>query len=340
MKRPAASAALALCLVLAASIAPAFAARSTYVIDDAHLLSPAAIAQLNQQIGDFNAQTGKEVVVVTTPSLNGVAPDAAIERSFAQQQVNGVEIFVAKDDKQIKIAGDTASRQFFPTGSFTTIYQAMLPSFRSGNFDQGIETGVGLIINTYRGHESSLSGAHRPAGAVAPTRVRTYGSGGSGLGFIWWIIILAAIFFIIRGIFRAMAGPRMYGGGYPPGGPGYGPGYGGGYGPGYGGGFGGGGFWSGLLGGLGGAWLGNELFGGRNYGAGNVVDGGSWAGTGDVGGAADASGWQSDAGQIDTSNMGGGGWGDSGGGFGDSGGGGGWGGGDFGGGGGDSGGGW
>ncbi len=339
MKATAASAALVLCLALAASAAPAFAARSTYVFDDAHLLSQAAVSQLNQQIGDFNAQTGKEVVVVTTPSLNGTTPDAAVERSFAQQQVDGVEIFVAKDEQQIKIAGDAASRQFFPSGSFNAIYQAMRPSFQSGNFDQGVETGVSLIINTYRGHTSTLNGARRPAGAVAPARARTYGSGGPGLGFIWWIIIFAAIFFIIRGIFRALAGPRTYGGGYGPGGPGYGPG-GPGYG-GYGGYGGGGGFWSGLLGGLGGAWLGSELFGGRNFGGGNVVDGGNWAGTGaDPGAAADAGGWQSDAGQIDTSNVGGGGWGDAGGGFGDSGGGGGWGGGgDFGGGG-DSGGGW
>ncbi len=348
MKRPAALAAFAaLAVVLTTTAAPVFAARSSYVIDDAHLLSSSAIAQLNTQIGDFNAQTGKEVVVVTTPSLDGTAASDALERSFAQQQVNGVEIFIAKDEKQIKIAGDVASRQFFPSGSFNTIYQAMRPYFAQGNYDQGVETGVGLIINTYRGHTSSLNASRRPVGASAPAHVRSSSSGGWGLGFIWWIIILAVIFFIIRGIFRALAGPRMYGGGGP--GYGQGPGYGGGYGPGYGGagyggGYGGGGgFWTGLLGGLGGAWLGNELFGGRNYGGG-PVDGGTWAGTGgvDPGQSADAGGWQSDAGQIDAGNAGGGGWGDSGGGFGDSGGGGGWGGGgDFGGGGGgDSGGGW
>ncbi len=342
MKRtPAALAAITMCLALAVTVAPALAARSSYVIDDAHMLSATAISQLNAQIGGFNAQTGKEVVVVTTPSLNGAAPNDAIERSFAQLQVNGVEIFIAKQEKQIKIAGDEASQRFFPNGSFDTIYTSMRPYFQQGNFDTGVETGVSLILNTYRGHESSLNASRRPVGAVAPTRVRSSSSGGSGLGFIWWIIILAVIFFIIRGIFRAIAGPRMYGGpGY---GPGAGPGIGGGYGPGYGGyGYGGGGFWSGLLGGLGGAFLGNELFG-RNWGGGggNVVDGGSWANTGgvDPGTSGDAGGWQSDAGQIDTSNIGGGGWGDSGGGFGDSGGG--WGGGgDFGGGGGDSGGGW
>jgi uncharacterized membrane protein YgcG len=338
MKSLAAAAALA--VAFAATVSPAFAARTSYVYDDAHLLSTSAIAQIDQQVGAFNAETGKEVVVVTTPSLAGVAPDAALERSYAQLQVNGVEIFIAKNDKQIRIAGDTASRQFFPNGSFQTIYQAMRPSFAQGNFDEGIETGVSLIINTYRGHESSLNGARRPVGSARAHQ--TY-SGGGGLGWIWWVIILAVIFFVIRGIFRAISGPRAMPPGYippaagGPGGPGMmGPGMGYGYG-------GGGGFWSGLLGGLGGAFLGNELFnrggfGGGGYGGGDYGSGADMS----SGGSPDASGWQSDAGQIDTSNTGGGGWGESGGGWGggDSGGGFG-GGGDFGGGGGgDSGGGW
>src|ERR1035437_2956887 len=122
MKPQAALAAIAaLTLTGAAGFAPASAARISYVIDDAHLLSQTAIAQINQQVGDFNAQTGKEVVVVTTDSLNGTDPNTAVEQSFAQQQVNGVEIFIAKNEKQIKIAGDKASHQFFPTGSFGTI---------------------------------------------------------------------------------------------------------------------------------------------------------------------------------------------------------------------------
>lgn len=323
----------ALTVAVAATVTPAFA-RTSYVIDDAHLLSQTAIAQVDQQVSAFNAQTGKEVVVVTVPSLDGQTPDAALERSFAQQQVNGVEIFIAKDEKQIRVAGDTASRQFFPSGSFQTIYQAMRPSFAQGDFDAGVETGVNLIINTYRGHESSLNAARRPVGVYGGSH-QSYARGG-GMSFLWWIIILAVIFFVIRGIFRAISGPRMMPPGY--GGPGMGgPGM-GGYGPGYGYG-GGGGFWSGLLGGLGGAFLGNELFNNR----GNFGDGGSYgsAGTFDAGGTPDASGWQSDAGQIDTTNVGGGGWGDSGGGFGGGDSGGGFGGGDFGGGGGgDSGGGW
>jgi len=327
MKPPAVLAALAaLSVAVATTIAPAFAARSSYVIDDAHLLSQGAIAQINQQISSLVAQTGKEVVVVTVPSLDGVSGPTAIERSFAQLQVNGVEIFVAKAEHDIRIAGDTASSQFFPSGSYQTIAQTMRTSFRAGDYDGGVENAAGVIVNTYRGHASSLRTRSRPVSYS----VQRSSQGSFGMGWIWWIIILAVIFFIIRGIFRAMAGPRMYGPG-PGQGYGGGPGYGG---PGYGGYGGGGGFWSGLLGGLGGAWLGNEIFGNRG-GFGGGYDSGNVAG---VDNSADAGGWQSDPGQIDTSNIGGASFGDSGGG--DSGGG--WGGGgDFGGGGGgDSGGGW
>ncbi|HEY4438916.1 MAG TPA: TPM domain-containing protein, partial [Candidatus Elarobacter sp.] len=155
----------ALTIAVAVSIAPALA-RSTYVIDDAHMLSSAAISQIDSQVSQLNADTGKEVVVVTTPSLNGQTAAAAAERAFAQNQVNGVEIFIAKQDKKIEILGDRASRQFFPSGSFQNIYQAMRASFNSGNVDQGVETAVGLIVNTYRGHESSLRNRRVPAGTT------------------------------------------------------------------------------------------------------------------------------------------------------------------------------
>jgi len=338
MKPPAALAAFAaLTVAVAATIAPAFAARSSYVIDDAHMLSAGAIAQINAQVGTLAAQTGKEVVVVTTPSLNGVAPNTAVRNSFSQLQVNGVEIFIAKADRQIQIQGDAVSAQFFPTGSFQPIVQSMTTSFKAGDFDGGVENAVSLIVNTYRGHESSLNAARKPVTSTSSYGVQRTYSRGWNMGWIWWIIILAVIFFVIRGIFRAIAGPRMYGPGPGYGGPGYGgPGYGG---PGYGGGYGGGGgFWSGLLGGLGGAFLGNEIFGNRGGFGG---DGGVNPGGGVDNNAADAGGWQNDAGQIDSSNSAGGSWGDSGGGGwggGDSGGG--FGGGDSGGGGGDSGGGW
>ena len=319
---------LAALAIAAASLTLPAAARSSFVQDGAGLFSAGTISNLNQEIGDFNRQTGKEVVVVTVPSLDGETPQSVAEKAFAQQQVNGVLIFLAKAEKKDGIIGDTASRTFFPPGTFDNIRQAMRGYFRTGDFDEGITTGVGLVLSQYRSHERALGGARTSQTSLAP---RTSSSSfGGGMSLFWLILILIAGFLIIRAIFRAISGPRMMPPGY--GGPGYGgPGYGG---PGYGGG-GGGSFFSGLLGGLGGAFLGNELFG--RHDGGNYVDSGTNAGIAG-GGQPDSSGWQSDPGQADMSNASFGDFGSSGGGFdggGDSGGGF-----DSGGGGGDSGGGW
>jgi len=310
---------------IALASAPALA-RSSYVQDGAGMLSSTTVDQLNTEIGAFNARTGKEVVVVTVPSLNGSTLADAMSQTFRNDAVNGVLIFIAKAERKGGVVGDVASRAFFPPGSFRNIYDAMLGYFRTGDFDKGVETGVGLVITEYESHSRGrTSGAavpvDRPVALATPVpEKKSFG----GLGLFWFIVLLLVGFFVIRAIFRAMSGPRNYGpgpgmmGGGPPmgGGPGYGPGYGGGAG------FGGGGFFSGLLGGLGGAWIGNQLFG-RN----ETIMEPAQAGTVLPDSGADASGWQSDPGQADMGNMAGGdfggGGGDWGGGGGDAGGGGG-----------------
>ncbi len=333
-------------LLLAIVAAPAGA--RDFVQDQAGMFSAGTVAQLNQQIGNFNAQTGKEIVVVTVPSLGGATLESAAGNAFAQQSVNGVLIFIARDDRRDIIVPDRAGVQagWFTPDVLRSIRTTMESQFKSEDYDGGITSAVAGVLNIYRAHLSSLQ-QPGSGNALAPAAPRLPATGGTHISMFWWIIIIFVGFLIVRSILRAMSAPRYYGG--PPGpgapggagapgapgaagAPGYGPSYGAGYG--YGG---GGNFWSGLLGGLGGAWLGNELFRGGGGGmiaptqAGQIAPdaGGGW------GGGADAGGWQSDAGQADLGGASGGDW--SGGGFGgDVGGGGG----DFGGGGGDSGGGW
>jgi hypothetical protein len=321
------AAAAALAIAIGAASAPALA-RSSYVIDNAQLLSANTISSIDANVGNFYAQSHKEVVVDIERSFTGT-PQAAAEQIFAQEQVNGVLIFIAQSPKTIGVVPDSAAATYFPSGTTSAIRQAIANAFNAGDYNGGVSNGVDLTLAEYRSHLN----ATRPAAVTAPAPA--YGgatTGGFNMSLIWWLIALAVIFFIVRGIFRALAGPRMVPPGYGAGpGPGYGPGY-GGYGGGYGG---GGGFWSGMLGGLGGAFLGNELFGGGRTGIINQNPGMMAGMGGDGGYGADQSGFQSDAGQADMGNSSFGGWGggdSGGGGWGDVGGGGG--GGDFGGGGG------
>jgi uncharacterized protein len=308
------------------------AAAREFVHDQAGMFSPATVAQLNSLVSNFNAQTDKEIVVVTTPSLGGATLQNAAATAFTQQNVNGVLIFIARDDRRDIILPDRAGLRagWFAPDVTRSIRTSMESQFRSENYDAGITGAVDAILNIYRAHVGSMQ--QRASSAAALPAQRGTESGGFHITMFWWIIIAIVGFLILRSILRAISAPHYYGGapgappgGVPPGGAGYGPGY--GY-----GGFGGGSFWSGLLGGLGGAWLGNELF----RGGGGIAPtqagqlppdaGGNW-------GATDSGGWQSDAGQADLSGASSGDW--SGGGFGGD-----VGGGDVGGGGGDSGGGW
>jgi uncharacterized membrane protein YgcG len=314
------------------------------VQDGAQMFSSGTVSQLDQQISAFTAQTGKQIVVVTVPSLNGKGLSDAAQAVFQQQNINGMLIFIAKDDRKDYFLPDTATAEFFPEATITSIRQSMESLFKAEDYDGGITAAVNGVLNVFRAHLNSVPGngaanSYNYPATTTPHQVAQRSSGGISHVFIWIILIVVG-YLVLRSIFRAMSGPRYYGGpGVPPGpgGPGGGPGYGGyGYGPGYYGG-GGGGFWSGLLGGLGGAWLGNEMFGNRGttiveQGGGQVMPtdqggGGSWGG-------GDAGGWANNAGQADMGAGSGGDWG--GGGFGGGGdfGGGGFGGGDSGGGGG------
>ena len=338
-----------LCALVCAAIAlPALAA--SFVHDGANMLSAGTVSALDQRIGNFNAQTKKQVVVVTVPSLNGTSLADAAHQAFTQNNVNGVLIFIARDDRRDMIVPDAAGAEagWFTRDTLDSIRSTMESQFKAEDYDGGVTSAVNGVLNIYRSHLSS--GGSRANGTALVPATRGSSSGGIHISMLWWIVIIVIGFLILRSIMRAMSGPRYGPPGVPPGAvpPGGVPPAGYGYGQGYGGGFGGGGgsFWSGLLGGLGGAWLGNEMFnrGGGGAIAGpdaaqGAVSGDSSGGWGGSGSAPDAGGFQSDAGQADMGGASGGDW--SGGGFGggDFGGGGG---GDFGGGGGggDSGGGW
>ncbi|MBV9718854.1 MAG: TPM domain-containing protein [Candidatus Eremiobacteraeota bacterium] len=293
-----------------------------FVQDQAGMFSGPTVAQLNARISSFNAQTGKDVVVVTTPSLGGATLQNAATSAFSQQNVNGVLIFIARDDRRDIIVPDRAGAQsnWFTPDVLRSIRTSMESQFRSENYDAGITGAVDGVLNVYRAHLGDVRASN---GAAVPGQ-RSLSTGGFHISMFWWIIIAIVAFLLLRSILRAMSAPRSYGApgappaGMPPSGPGYGPGYGG---------FGGGGsFWSGLLGGLGGAWLGNELFRGGGMGGGIAPTDAAQLP------ADSGAGWQSDAGQADLGGASAGDW--SGGGFGGDAGG------DFGGGGGDSGGGW
>jgi uncharacterized membrane protein YgcG len=291
MKRVLALAAALLALI----VMPINALAATYIQDNANMFSSGAKNQATQLIDSLQRQTGKEIVVYTVQSLNGQDPSTAADNIFRAQNVNGVLLFMSKQDRRLEIKIGQDTRQAISSQREGQIRDTVLTDFRSNKFDQGLLDGVNGIRSALLNAPVATSGAPIRQSGPSPILI--------GLLIIGALIVV----WVIAGVIRARQQQPYfsYGQTPPPGAygqPGYGPGYGSGWG-------GGGGFFSGLLGGLGGALLGNALFDAFRPRE-RFYDGGA---TNDPG--LQNQGWMNDdAGQVSDSSADSGSWGDPGGG--------------------------
>lgn len=226
-----------LILALPANAAPKFPALSGRVVDDAHILSDQTKSDLDQKLAALEAKTSRQLVVVTLASLQGY--DIAdygyqLGRAWGIGQAklnNGVLFIVAPSEHRVRIEVGYGLEPILTDAlSEVIIQQAVLPKFRSGDFNGGVEAGADALIQ-----QLSLDPSQAEAKAAAAAQQAQNERGTDGASPLSILIII---------LFIAIAFGRIFGGfGFLPflfmGGFGGGRSYGGGFG---GGGFGGGGF--------------------------------------------------------------------------------------------------
>lgn len=233
------------------------------VNDFAHVIDSASARELDSLIRSLQQTTGDVVVVAT---IDTFAPYGTIEeyavkmfenhgRGIGERgRDNGLLILVAIKDRRVRFEVGYELEQFITDGfSGQTTREDMAPSFRRGEYGEGILAGTQRVISRIaQGRNVTLQGVRPERRRGAPQS----GSGGS------WIVALFVLFMIINVIAGRMRGRRRFRGGWGGGGgwsSGIGP-----FGGGFGGGFGRGGGFGGGFGGFG---------GGRSGGGGG---GGSW----------------------------------------------------------------
>ena len=214
--------------VLGALAVPVAARAASFVHDGAKMLSPSTVAQLDNNLSAFTAQTGKQVVVVTVPSLGGNGLHAAAQQAYSQYAVNGVMIFVAVAEHKDIIVPDAAGVRagWFTPSIIAPIRQAMEAQFKAADFNGGITDAAGSLVGIYRSHLGSLQNANAPVRAYgAPATVPGAGIASpvqhrKGPNVVFWLILFIVGFLVVRSIMRASAQRPPYG---PMGGPPAGP---------------------------------------------------------------------------------------------------------------------
>lgn len=129
-----------------------FPALTGRVVDQAGLLTPAKETELTDRLEALERDTTDQLVVVTVSSLQGLEIEDygyRLGRSWGIGQAetdNGVLLIVAPNERKVRIEVGYGLEPILTDGlSALIIHNEILPSFREGRFERGIEQGVTAI---------------------------------------------------------------------------------------------------------------------------------------------------------------------------------------------------
>ena len=234
---------------------PTFPKLTGRVVDAANIIPADEQTRLTQKLEALEKQSGRQLVVVTVPDLQGYdISDYGYQLGRAwgigsKASNNGALLIVAPNERKVRIEVGYGLEGVLTDGiSFLVINQQILPRFKAGDIPGGIEAGTDALIQQLSLPADQAQQVAQQANAQAQ-QARTHQGGGFPLGAVLPLIFI--FLFVILPMLGRRGGRRGFGGGLGPiilwdalggmrgGGGGWGGG--GGFGGGGGGGFSGGG---------------------------------------------------------------------------------------------------
>ncbi|MFS2112476.1 YgcG family protein, partial [Sphingomonas sp. Sphisp140] len=202
---------LLLAVPVAAGAQPNFPKLTGRVVDDAHLLSPAQVAQLTQLSDDVQKASTRQLVVATIPDLQGY--DIAdygyqLGRAWGIGQKdanNGILLIVAPKERKVRIEVGYGLEPIMTDGlSSQIISGTIIPRFKADDMPGGIVAGAQAIAEQMKlPLEVAEQRAQQQQAKV--TQKRQKSNGGFPIGLVFWGIIFL---FVILPMLGAGLGRR------------------------------------------------------------------------------------------------------------------------------------
>lgn len=181
-------------LFMSASLAladPTFPPLTGRVVDNAQLLSPQAEQKLTGELADLEAKTGRQLVVVTLPDLQGYPIEDygyRLGRAWKignKERDDGVLLIVAPNDRSVRIeVGYGLEPVLTDALSSVIIQRVILPEFRAGSMEDGVVAGTEALIQ-----QLSLPEDQAKAIAAQPVKERHGGQVGIPTIFVIFIVL-------------------------------------------------------------------------------------------------------------------------------------------------------
>ncbi|MCB1303427.1 MAG: TPM domain-containing protein [Leptospiraceae bacterium] len=128
------------------------------VTDQVGLLSSSAVQQLNQKILNLQKEKGSQIAILIISTTNGEPIEdysmrAAEKLKIGRQGVDdGIIITIARDDRKARIEVGYGLEGAVPDATANRILDTqMLPAFKKGDFEAGLNRGVDSLIALIRG---------------------------------------------------------------------------------------------------------------------------------------------------------------------------------------------
>ena len=183
------------------------------VVDQANLLRPEQELDISSKSQTLEAQTGRQFVVATVNSLEGVPiEDYAYRLGRAwkigdEKKDDGVVLLVAPNERKVWIATGYGAGAFLTDAmSGVIIREAILPQFKKNppDYGAGITVGADAIIK-----QMQLPPDQAQAN-IAKARQKESGRRNQGIPLIPVIIIVIVFFSIVGSLSRGLGGGRRY----------------------------------------------------------------------------------------------------------------------------------
>jgi uncharacterized protein len=187
-----------LCVLMPGTPAAAEEKPTSYVVDTAGIIDPAAMQKLSGMLQELEQKTGAQMIILTVPSTDGIpieqyALDRAEKWKLGQKgKDNGLLMVIASRDRKYRIEVGYGLEPILPDSLVGSIARSYLvPAFKAGNYTKGIVDTASVIAGTMaKAQGVQLSGIPE----VKPMQKRSGGLPvGSFLLFLLLVILLSSM---------------------------------------------------------------------------------------------------------------------------------------------------
>ena len=198
------------CVALGAAAAElTFPPLTGRVVDEAHVLSPQIERRISAKLAAHEKATGQQVVVATVSSLQGQEIEDygyQLGRAWGigeKDKNTGAILLVAPTERRVRIeVGYGLEGTLTDVISRDIIENTILPQFRAGNTELGIDYGVNFILGVLRGDNYMMKSQPRDQQPLQQPRVHQRDPSGNAYLILFGVTFLAIFLFSAREAYR------------------------------------------------------------------------------------------------------------------------------------------